>query len=62
MANHGVVCIGENLDKALFLAEAVEQLARIYNLSLATGEPDILPDDEMARVLEKFAHYGPRET
>lgn len=61
VANHGVVCLGERLDRALFLAREVEQLARIYGLCLTMGEPDILPDEEMARVLAKFASYGPRK-
>lgn len=61
IANHGVVCLGPHLDKALFLAREVEQLALIYRLSLSMGEPQLLSKEEMARVLEKFADYGPRE-
>jgi L-fuculose-phosphate aldolase len=60
LAHHGLVCFHEDMAKALHLAEMVEQLARIYGLCLAMGQPETLPDDEMARVLEKFRHYGPR--
>ncbi|MEE4174483.1 MAG: class II aldolase/adducin family protein [Xanthomonadales bacterium] len=60
MAHHGLVCFHDDLPKALHLAETVEQLARIYGLCLAMGEPATLPDDEMERVLEKFRDYGPR--
>ena len=60
LAHHGLVCFHDDLDRALHLAEMVEQLARIYGLCLAMGEPETLPDDEMIRVLEKFRHYGPR--
>lgn len=59
MANHGMVCFGGDMEKALFLAHEVEQLARIYTLSLSLGEPRILDDDEMARVLAAFENYGP---
>lgn len=58
LAHHGVIACGTSLDAALTLAVEVEHLARIYLQSLALGEPPRLPDDEMARVLEKFVHYG----
>lgn len=58
MANHGLVCLAENLDKAMALAIEVEQLARTYLRCLAAGEPVILDDAEMDRVLLKFRTYG----
>lgn len=58
MANHGLVCLEENLDKALALAIEVEQLARTYLHCLAVGKPVILDDQEMERVLVKFRTYG----
>ncbi len=60
MAHHGLVCFHDDLPRALHLAETVEQLARIYTLCLAMGEPATIPDEEMARVLERFRNYGPR--
>lgn len=60
LAHHGLVCFHGDLAKAMHLAEMVEHLARIYGLCLAMGEPETLPDDEMARVLDRFRHYGPR--
>jgi len=59
MANHGLLCLGRNLRTALALAAEIEQLTRSYLECLAVGEPAILDDAEMARVLEKFRHYGP---
>ncbi len=59
IANHGMVCFGEDMARALFLAHEVEQLARIYALCLSMGEPHILDDEEMKRVQAAFAHYGP---
>jgi len=60
MANHGVVCLGGDLPGALALAVEVEQLAQVYYQCLVAGEPTILDDDEMERVLEKFKGYGRR--
>lgn len=60
LANHGVIATGPTLDKALWLAGEVETLARQYVLSLQIGGPNILPDDEIARVVEKFRTYGVR--
>lgn len=58
LAHHGVIACGASLDAALALAIEVEHLARIYLQARALGEPPRLPDDEMARVLEKFGTYG----
>jgi L-fuculose-phosphate aldolase len=58
MANHGLVCLGSGLSAALALAVEVEQLARTYLQSLAVGDPVILDDAEMERVLQKFEEYG----
>ncbi len=58
LANHGVIALGENLAKALRLAEEAETLARMYLAALQLGEPVVLDDVEMAVVLEKFGSYG----
>ena len=61
MANHGQIALGANLCAALELAHEVEVLAEQYaKLLTLGGEPHILPDDEMARVLERFKNYGQR--
>ncbi len=58
MANHGVVALGIDLDAAAGMAEKVEALARLYWQALQLGEPVLLDDAEMARVVEKFRDYG----
>ena len=58
LANHGALHLGETLDDAILLAERVEFLARAYWQALQVGEPVLLDDAEMARVLAKFATYG----
>lgn len=57
LANHGTVAIGGTLVAALELAVELESLARIYAQALQLGEPVVLPADEMARVLARFADY-----
>ena len=58
LAHHGVIACESSLPRALALAIEVEQLARMYLAACALGEPPRLADDEMARVLAKFEHYG----
>ena len=58
MAHHGLTCFEHDLPSALALAIEIEQLAAIYTRILSMGDADILSDEEMMRVLEKFSSYG----
>lgn len=58
LAHHGVIACGADLKRAFALAVEVENLARTYIAVRALGAPKLLPDDEMSRVLERFATYG----
>ena len=58
MANHGQIAMGATLTAALELAAEVEVLAEQYCKVLMIGEPVLLADAEMERVLEKFKTYG----
>jgi len=58
MAHHGMTCFEQDLPRALALAIEVEHLATVYSRILSIGEADILTDDEMSKVLEKFSSYG----
>jgi len=60
MANHGQISVGADLASALELAHEVETLSAQYAGVLALGEPQLLSDDEMVRVLERFKNYGQR--
>ena len=60
MANHGQIALGVTLPAALELAGEVEVLAEQYCKVIALGEPNILPNEEMARVLKRFKTYGQR--
>jgi len=61
MANHGILVTESDPARALALAQEIEQLARSYLECLAVGEPVVLDDAEMDRVLEKFRTYGSRD-
>ncbi len=61
LANHGIICFHEDLDRALALAAEVETLARQYLLALVIGEPKRLGRKQMAEVVEKFKGYGRRD-
>lgn len=59
LANHGMIACADNPAAALALAVEVEALAAQYMRALGVGEPQLLDDAEMQRVLEKFAAgYG----
>jgi L-fuculose-phosphate aldolase len=54
-----VIATGPNIKRALWLASEVETVARQYHLSLTIGGGDIIPDDEINRIIEGFKAYGP---
>ncbi|PID73697.1 MAG: fuculose phosphate aldolase [Desulfobacterales bacterium] len=58
LANHGLITVGGNIDAAFAAAEEIEFVARVYGQAKAMGDPVILPEEEMSRVMEKFAVYG----
>jgi L-fuculose-phosphate aldolase len=59
MANHGMVAVGRDLPSALSLAVEIEWLARVVRLTQAhDGEVHVLPEDEIARVVERLRTYG----
>jgi L-fuculose-phosphate aldolase len=58
LANHGMIAVGADLEKAFAVAEEIELVARIYYQAKAVGTPRILPDEEMQRVMERFKSYG----
>ena len=58
LANHGMIAVGENLDKALAVAVEVESLCEQYIYAVQLGKPNILSQTQMRDVLEKFKGYG----
>lgn len=51
LANHGMNCVGPNLQTAF-------AIAKLYVRAKAIGNPVILPDEEMDRMVVRFANYG----
>lgn len=58
LANHGMIALGANLDKAMWLAVELETIARQYYLSLALESHVILTDEEIAETARGFTTYG----
>lgn len=58
LAQHGMIVAGADLTAAQKLAVEVEEIARLYWQALQIGEPPVLDDAEMDRVIEKFRTYG----
>jgi L-fuculose-phosphate aldolase len=58
LANHGAIAVGPDIQYALGLAEELENLARQYYLAVQLGGAHILPDDEIATVMDRMKNYG----
>jgi len=58
LAHHGVIAFDDSLPLALSLADKVESMARLYWQALQVGEPALLDDAEMARMVSRFRTYG----
>lgn len=61
LANHGVIALGADLERALALAGEVEDLAAKYCAALALGNVRVLDESEMRRVIDKFRSYGQQD-
>ncbi|CAN5156078.1 class II aldolase/adducin family protein [soil metagenome] len=63
LGQHGQISLGKTLESALALAVEVETLARLYVQALPLGEPPVLSDEEMSRVIGqmKTMSYGNAE-
>ena len=58
LANHGMIALGADLDRAMWLAVELETIARQYYLSLALGDPFILTEEQIAETTRAFSTYG----
>jgi len=54
LGQHGQISLGKTLEAALALGTEVETLSRLYVHALTLGDPPILSDEEMARVIEQM--------
>ncbi len=58
LANHGMIAVGANLDKAMWLAVELETIARQYHGVLQIGGPVILSDAQIEETAKGFSTYG----
>lgn len=60
LGQHGQISLGKDLEAALWLGIEVETLSRLYVQALTLGDPPILSDEEMARVIQQMRQmsYG----
>ena len=58
LAHHGVIAAHTTLDKALSLAQTVEELATLYLRCLGTGNVPVLSCEDIDVVLGKYKNYG----
>ncbi len=60
LANHGMIVLGETLDKALWRASELETLARQYHHALTIGGPVLLSEADINDTMKSFSSYGLR--
>ncbi len=58
LANHGLIAGGATLKEAFNTAEIIEYCAEVYYRAKCIGEPVVISDEEMERVLDTFKSYG----
>ncbi len=59
LGSHGMIAVGPDLPRALWLAGELETLAKLHYLASLAGSPVILPEAETLALCAKFAAYGP---
>ena len=60
LGNHGMIALGKDLADTLSVALEVEFLCEIYWRTLQAGEPQILTEQQMYEVKQKFVEYKKR--
>ena len=58
LANHGVNAVGSSLEHAFAVLEQVEYCSRLQLIARSAGQPIVIEDAEMNRIIEKFKSYG----
>lgn len=58
LGNHGLVACGRDLKSAYGLACNLEYVAELQYRTMCIGTPNILTDEQMAEVMERFRSYG----
>ena len=59
LGSHGMIAVGPDLRRAMWLAGELETLAKLHYLASLAGAPVILPEEETLALCERFSAYGP---
>jgi L-fuculose-phosphate aldolase len=62
LANHGMIAVGDTVEKAMWRAVELETIARQYYHALLIGGPVLLGEAEIADAMKGFAAYGLRDS
>jgi L-fuculose-phosphate aldolase len=58
LANHGTITYGDTLAAAYDRARQLEWACQLWLLARSAGSPNLLPQAEIDRVVEKLRDYG----
>ena len=61
LANHGLNAVAGSMMMAFAIAEQIEFCAEVYIRARSAGNPVILSDEEMERMVKRFANYGQKK-
>jgi L-fuculose-phosphate aldolase len=61
LPNHGTLCAGEDMTRALLISQVVEKTAHIYIMALSIGTPRLIADEHI-KAMQYYARniYGQR--
>jgi len=58
LSNHGLVAMGKDLNEAFNIAQEVEHLSRLFVEAKKIGEPKLISEKQMMKVLNRFNSYS----
>ncbi|WP_018265037.1 class II aldolase/adducin family protein [Methylosinus sp. LW4] len=58
LGNHGMIALGEGLERAMWRAVELEALAQLYYLARMAGEPALISEAEIESEIARFENYG----
>jgi L-fuculose-phosphate aldolase len=59
LGSHGMIAVGPDLNRAMWLAGELETLAKLHYLASLAGGPALLDSDHVAALVKIIAGYGP---
>lgn len=62
LSNHGLLCIGKDISEAFNIAAEIEFVSEIYYRTKSSGEPVIIPEEEMNYLMKAFETYGQQDS